>query len=60
MTYPSYKLHLLSVDDTDCMIISYQHSALSARKIAGIDAGNVGDSKCIKNEYVVKNSDECC
>lgn len=49
MAYPEYKLHFLSVGDADCMVISYRSSVLTDRKIAVIDAGNVSDSKKIKD-----------
>lgn len=49
MTYPEYKLHFLYVEDADCMVISYREDAYSERKIAVIDAGNVGDADTIKS-----------
>lgn len=61
MAYPEYKLHFLSVGDADCMVISYRHSERTERKIAVIDAGNVGDSQRIKdflwNNYLTRTID---
>lgn len=49
MNYPEFKLHFLFVGDADCMVISYRQNAFSLRKIAVIDAGNIGDSQTIKD-----------
>lgn len=49
MSYPEYKIHFLDVGDADCMVVSYRHNERSERKIAVVDAGNVGDSQRIKD-----------
>lgn len=49
MACPEYKLHFLSIGDADSIVISYRCSERAERKIAVIDAGNVSDSKKIKD-----------
>ena len=47
--FPEYEVHFLGVGDADAIIIYYKENAKSPSYIALVDAGNVSDSKTIKD-----------